>query len=68
MFQLYLQGEPEALTNRHLELAKETGTFLFHSLSPTIVPGMAMTEIHCWENSMTFEVEKLEPFMEKLLG
>lgn len=67
IFQLYIQGDPEYLTNRHMELAKETGTFLFHRLGPTMVPGVAMTEIHCWENSMKFEVEKLEPFIEKLL-
>lgn len=67
IFQLYLQGEPERLTNRHLELAKETGTFLFRSLNPTVVPGLAMTEIHCWENSMKFEVETLKPFMKRLL-
>jgi threonine aldolase len=67
MFQLYIQGDSKVLNDRHMELARETGTFLFYGLSPTIIPGLAMTEIHCWENSMSFDVEKLKPFIEKLL-
>jgi threonine aldolase len=67
-FQLYLQGDAEALTARHMDLARETGTFIFYGLSPTIVPGIATTEIHCWENAMKFKIEELGPFVEKLLG
>jgi hypothetical protein len=65
---MYIQGEPEALTQKHLELAKETGTFLFYGLGTTMVPGIAMTEIHCWENSLVFDLEKLPNFLERLLG
>jgi threonine aldolase len=65
-FQLYIQGDPEELTQKHMELAKETGTFLFYGLGPTIVPGIATTEIHCWENAMLFDVKGLRPFLEKL--
>ncbi len=67
-FQLYIQGEPEALTQKHLELAEETGTFLFFNLGTTMVPGIAVTEIHCWENAMKFDLEKLSSFLERLLG
>jgi len=67
-FQMYIQGEPEALTQKHLELAKETGTFLFYGLGTTMVPGIVMTEIHCWENSLVFDLEKLPNFLERLLG
>lgn len=67
-FQVYLRGEAEALAQKHLELAQETGTFLFAGLSATMVPGIAMTEIHCWENAMKFDLEKLPGFLEKLLG
>ncbi len=66
-FQLYMRGDPEVLTQKHLELAKETGTFLFYGLGPTIVPGIGVTEIHCWENSMKFDVKELRPLIEKLL-
>jgi threonine aldolase len=67
-FQVYIRGEPEALTKKHLELAQETGTFLFFGLGETMVPGMAMTEIHCWENSLAFDLEKLPAFLERLLN
>ena len=67
-FHLYIQGDHEMLNNKHMELAKETGTFLFHRLDPTNVPGVAMTEIHCAENSMRFKIEELQPFVEKLLN
>lgn len=67
-FQVYIQGKAETLTQRHLELAQETGTFLFSSVSATMVPGIAMAEVHCWENSMAFDLEKLPGFLERLVG
>jgi len=67
-FQMYIQGDHELLKNRHMELAKETGTFVFYGMRPTMVPGIAATEMHLRENSMSFEIEKLQPFMEKLLA
>lgn len=67
-FQVYIQGDPEALSKKHLELANETGTFLFFGLGATMVPGVATTEIHCWENSMKFDLEKLPSFLERLVG
>lgn len=66
-FQLYIRGDPQALTDKHLELAQETGTFLFFGLGETMVPGIAMTEIHCWENSLAFDLERLPGFLERLL-
>jgi threonine aldolase len=66
-FQIYFQGEAEELNQKHLELAQETGTFLFYSLGPTMVPGVAMTEIHCWENAMQFDLDRLPAFLERLL-
>jgi threonine aldolase len=66
-FQLYIQGEAEALTQKHLEMAEATGTFLFYSLGATMIPGWAMTEIHCWEQAAQFDLEKLPEFLERLL-
>lgn len=66
-FQLYIQGNAQALTQRHLEVAEETGTFLFHGLGETMVPGIATTEIHCWENALAFDLKQLPGFLEKLL-
>lgn len=68
MFQLYIQGDAKTLTDRHLELAQETGTFLFFGLRETAVPHLAMTEIHCWENALAFDLTALEPFVAALLS
>ena len=66
-FQLYVKGDPEQMTQRHMEVAKETGTFLFHRLNQTAVPGVGMTEIHCFENALRFDLGALRPFLEKWL-
>lgn len=67
-FQMYIQGDADALTKKHLELAEETGTFLFYGLSRTMVPGIASTEIHCWENAAAFDLDLLPSFLERLLA
>ena len=67
-FQMYVRGDHAALTCRHMELAQETGTFVFYGLGPTAVPGLAMTELHCWENALRFDMGMLGSFMEKLLA
>lgn len=66
-FQVYIQGDAEKLTQKHLTLADETGTFLFYGFGTTMVPGISRTEIHCWENSMKFNLENLPGFLDRLL-
>jgi len=66
-FRLYIAGDHERLNARHLELADETGTWLFGGLGPSAVAGIATTEIHVWENAMRFDLQALQPFMERLL-
>jgi hypothetical protein len=29
---------------------------------------VGMTEIHCWENALRFDLDSLRPFLEKWLG
>ncbi len=67
-FQLVVKGDPEQMTQKHMQVAEQTGTFLFHKLSPAAVPGFGMTEIHCWENAMRFDLASLRPFVEKWLA
>ena len=67
-FQLYVKGDPEQMTERHMKIAEETGTFLFHKLNPTAVPGLGVTEIHCWENALQFDLDSLCPFLDKWLA
>lgn len=68
IFQLYLEGDAETLTERHLEIAEDTGTFLFRGLRPSTVPGIATTEVHIWENAMTFDASAIGQFMSRLLA
>jgi len=68
MFQLYIRGDAGALNQRHLELAEEMGTFLFWGLGPASVPGLATTEIHCWENAAQFDLNALRPLVKRLLA
>jgi hypothetical protein len=68
MFQLYIRGDAQAVNDRHLELAEETGTFLFRGLGLASVPGIATTEIHCQENAAQFDLFTLRPFVERLLS
>ncbi len=67
-FQMFIRGNPKELIDRHRTLARETGTFVFWRMGATEVPGIASTEIHCWENSLKFEAGRLREFMEGLLG
>lgn len=68
MFQLFLKGDPEVLQANHDELAQTTGTYLFGRLSAAQMPGYAMTEIHCWENAMSFDESALNGFLTELLA
>lgn len=68
MFQLYIEGDAEALTEKHHELAEETGTFLFHSLRPAAVPGFGWTEVHVFESGARFDVSAIAPFIQQLLA
>ena len=56
------------MAERHMEIAEETGTFLFNNFSQTSMPGVGVTEIHCWENAMRFDLDSLRPFLEKWLA
>jgi hypothetical protein len=52
-------------TARHLELAQKRD-FLFYGLYPHR-SSVAMTELHCWENAMEFDLLALRTFVERLL-
>lgn len=67
MFQLYVRGDYRTLTEMHMEAARETGTLLFHRLQPTRIPGIATTEVHCWENASALDINALEPFVSNWL-
>jgi threonine aldolase len=66
-FQVLVRGDAEKLNHRHMDLARETGTFLFYSLSATDVPNLARAEVHCWENALRFDLSAIAPFVAKLV-
>ncbi len=61
MFQLFVRGDHQVLTETLMETARDTGTFLFYGFEPSGVPGIAMTEVFCWENGLDFDITALEP-------
>jgi threonine aldolase len=67
MFRVFLRGDAQALTEAHHRLAEETGTFVFRRLEAAPIPGFATTEVHCWENALSFDLAQLRPFVERLL-
>jgi threonine aldolase len=67
-FQLFIEGDPQALTEKHHEIARDSGTYLFGRLSASAVPGFATTEMHMFGNAMQFDLDTLAPFMERLLA
>lgn len=67
-FQVFLEGEVDALEAAHTELAVDTGTFVFPAFRASSVPGVSMAELHCWENAMAFDCTELGQFLEKLVA
>ncbi|MEM8857292.1 MAG: beta-eliminating lyase-related protein [Chloroflexota bacterium] len=67
-FRLYIRGDHKELTEKHHQLAQETGVILFWGLHPAAVPDIATTEIHCWQNAMNFDLDQMAPFLKKLLS
>ncbi len=67
MFQLFLEGAAEELTARNELATKITGTKLFGSIRPSVVPSLAMTEVHVSHNAMRFDVNRIKPFMANFL-
>lgn len=66
-FFVYIKGEPEELTSKHMEAARQTGTFLTPRISASPVPGVSVTNLRVGEAQMEFNVEALRPFVETWL-
>ena len=66
-FQLYIDRDPKTLLKRHMQLAQETGSFLFFWLDAAPVPGFSKTEIQCMEYATDIDLERLQSFVSQLL-
>ncbi len=67
-FAVYLEGDDKTLLEAHHSLADQLGTFLFTHLLPDSVPGFCRTEVHCWANAAAADLDRVENFVELLLG
>lgn len=61
-------GAAERLKARHDDLAEQTGCWLFGAFQASATPGFLRTEVHCWENALRFDTDRLGDFLEQLLG
>jgi len=67
-FDVFIKGDPEDLTKRHMQAARQTGTFLTANISSSPVPGISVTGIQVGEEQIKFDPGVLRPFVEKWLG
>ena len=67
-FATFIKGDPENLTQKHMEAARHTGTFLTKNISSSPVPGISVTHIQVGEDQMKFDPGALRPFVEKWLA
>jgi threonine aldolase len=67
MFHLLLRRETEALSDAALRLAHEEGTWTFHRLSGTEVPGVHRWEIEVGEATLTWTPAEVRSLVERLL-
>ena len=65
---MYFRGSPEELQARHDVISAETGTHLFSNLSLAQQPDYSTTELHCWENSMSFDATEFAEFLSRLVA
>lgn len=57
MMHAFLRGKPERLAEARLDVAEETGTWLFNSLSPALLPSYSQVELTIGDASLDVPVE-----------
>lgn len=66
MMHVYVRGDAGNLTERALHAARETGLWVFGSLTPTQLADLHMFEIHCAEESLAVSDDELRAWLELL--
>jgi threonine aldolase len=67
-FHLYLPGEPDVLRERHLELAAETGDWLFGFIAPSAAHGQSVVEIQVDDATGDFTDAEVVERIAQLIG
>lgn len=58
LFHLHLEGEPDVLGERALDLAERERVWLFHQLQPTVVPGVSKLEVNIGQPALEIGPEE----------
>ena len=59
MMHLFIRGEREKLEAAALDVARETGTWLFSWLAPTLFPGLTMFELTVGEATLDLSGQEI---------
>ena len=65
---MYLPGTPEALRERHLELAARHGDWLFGAFWPTSAQGQSVVEIQVGDPTAAFTDIEVVALIRELIG
>jgi threonine aldolase len=68
MMHLFLRGERDKLAAAILDIAKETGTWLFYRLAPTFLPSYTMFELTVGEATLDLSNEEIAGLFQMLLA
>jgi threonine aldolase len=68
MMHLFIRGERDKLEAAALDVAQETGTWLFYRLAPTEVPGFTMFELTVGEATLDLSGKEIGALFEMLLS
>jgi len=68
MMHVFMRGEREKLAAAALDVAQETGTWLFSWLAPTSIPGVTRFELTVGEATLDLRVEEISTLFEMLFS
>lgn len=67
-FQVHMLGDAEALEQRVIDIARDTGVWLFDRIVPTPVPGIAMGEIQIGAAADQLSDDEIRVLIERLVA
>ncbi len=67
-FQIFMLGDAAALESRVVEIARDSGVWLFDHIRPTQVPGVAMGEIQIGAAADQLSDDEIRVLMERLVA
>lgn len=68
MMHLFIRGEQNKLEAAALDIAQQTGTWLFYRLAPTLIPGVTMFELTVGEATLDLSRKEIVALFEMLFS